>query len=60
MCKCCELLSGEREILAEEGETELKIERCNKDYSLVAESLYDLAEVKINYCPICGRKLKED
>lgn len=60
MCGYCKLFSGDRITLAEDGETELKIERCNEDYSLVAESLYDSAEVKINYCPICGRKLEED
>ncbi len=60
MCEYCKLLSGDWAILAEDGETELKIERHNKEYSLIAESLYDSAEIRINYCPICGRKLEED
>ena len=60
MCEHCKLLSGDWAILAEDGETELKIEKHNKDYSLVAEGLTDIAETKINYCPTCGRKLKED
>ena len=59
MCKYCNLLSGDRIILAEDGEIELKIEKHNKDYSLVAEGLTDIAETRINYCPMCGRKLIE-
>ena len=59
MCEHCKLLSGDWAILAKDGETELKIERHNKEYSLVAESLTDIAETKINYCPMCGRKLEE-
>lgn len=60
MCEYCKLFSGDQITLAEDGETELKIERHNKEYSLVAESLIDIAETRINYCPMCGRKLKED
>lgn len=60
MCEYCKLLSGDIRILAEDGETELKIERHNKEYSLVAEELTDIAETRINYCPMCGRKLEED
>ena len=60
MCEYCKLLSGDIRIWAEDGETELKIERHNKEYSLVAEGLTDIAETRINYCPECGRKLKED
>lgn len=59
MCEYCKLSSGDRRILAEDSNTELKIERHNKEYSLIAESLYDFAEKKINYCPICGRRLEE-
>lgn len=60
MCEYCKLLSGDRRILAEDGETELKIERHNKEYSLVAEGLNDIAEIRIDYCPFCGRKLEEE
>ncbi len=60
MCEYCKLFSGDTIILAEDGETELKMERHNKEYSLVAEGLTDIAETRINYCPMCGRKLKED
>lgn len=59
MCEYCKLLSGDRKILAEDSNIELKIERHNKEYSLIAESLYDFAEKKINYCPICERRLEE-
>lgn len=59
MCEHCKLLSGDWTILAEDGETEIKIERHNKEYSLVAEGLTDIAETRINYCPMCGRKLIE-
>ena len=59
MCEYCKLFSGDRITLAEDGETELKIERHNKEYSLIAESLYDFAEIRINYCPICGKRLEE-
>lgn len=60
MCEYCKLFSGDRITLAEDGETELKIERHNKDYSIVAEGLTDIAETRINYCPMCERELKED
>lgn len=61
MCEYCKLLSGDWIMLAEDGKIELKIERHNKDYSIVAEEgLTDIAETRINYCPMCGRKLKED
>lgn len=60
MCGYCKLFSGDRITLAEDGETELKIERHNKEYSLIAEGLTDIAETRINYCPMCGRELKED
>ena len=60
MCEYCKLLSGDWITLAEAGETELKIEKHNKEYSLVAEGLTDIAETRINYCPMCGKILKED
>ena len=60
MCECCKLLSGDWITLAEDGETEIKIERHNKEYSLVAEGLTDIAGTRINYCPMCGRELKGD
>lgn len=60
MCEHCKLLSGDWAMLTEDGETELKIERHNKDYFIVAEGLTDIAETRINYCPMCGRELKED
>ena len=60
MCECCNLLSGDWITLAEDGETEIKIERHNKEYSIVAEGLTDIAETRINYCPMCGRELKEE
>ena len=59
ICEYCKLLSGDWTILAEDGETELKIERHNKEYSLVAEGLTDIAETRINYYPMCGRELKK-
>lgn len=59
MCEYCKLFSGDRITLAEDGETEIKIERHNKEYSIVAEGLTDIAEIRINYCPMCGRKLIE-
>ena len=59
MCEYCKLFSGDRITLAEDGETEIKIERHNKEYSLAAESLTEIAETRINYCPMCGRKLIE-
>ena len=60
MCEHCKLLSGDQITLAEDGETEIKIEKNNKDNSIVAEGLTDIAETRINYCPMCGRELKED
>lgn len=60
MCEYCKLLSGDWIKLAEGGETEIKIERHNKEYSIVAEGLADIAETRINYCPMCGRKLVKE
>lgn len=60
MCGYCKLFSGDRITLAEDGETEIKIERHNKEYSIVAEGLTDIVETRINYCPMCGRELKEE
>lgn len=60
MCEYCKLFSGDSITLAEDRETELKIERHNKEYSLIAEGLTDISETRINYCPMCGRDLKED
>ena len=60
ICKYCELLSGDREILEEDRDLELKIGRVNKDFYLEADTIENNVEVEINYCPECGRKLKED
>lgn len=60
MCKDCNLLSGDRKILEEDGRTEVAIGRVNKDYFISAENDDDYIDIDINYCPFCGRKLKED
>ena len=59
MCEYCKLLSGDREILEENGETEIAIGRVNKDYYIEAGNDYDSIDIDINYCPFCGRKLSE-
>ena len=59
ICKYCELLSGDREILEEDRDLELKIGRVNKDFYLEADTIENNVEVEINYCPFCGRKLGE-
>ena len=60
VCGYCELLSGDRKILEEDGETEIAIGRVNKDYYIEAGNDYDSIDIDINYCPMCGRKLKEE
>ena len=35
----------------------LRIERHNNSYSLIAGDIEDDIEIDINYCPMCGRKL---
>lgn len=59
MCEYCKLLSGDREILEENRETEIAIGRVNKDYYIEAGNDYDSIDININYCPFCGRKLSE-
>lgn len=59
MCEACNLLSGDRKILEEDGGIEVAIGRVNKDYFISAENDEDYIEVDINYCPFCGRKLGE-
>ena len=59
MCEYCKLLRGDREILEENGETEIAIGRVNKDYYIEAGNDYDSIDIDINYCPFCGRKLSE-
>lgn len=59
MCEQCKLLSGDREILEEDRDLELKIGRVNKDFYLEADTIEHNVDVKINYCPFCGRKLGE-
>lgn len=58
-CEHCKLLSGDREILEEDRDLELKIGRVNKDFYLEADTVENNVEVEINYCPFCGRKLGE-
>lgn len=58
-CEHCKLLSGDREILEENRDLELKIGRVNKDFYLEADTVENNVEVEINYCPFCGRKLGE-
>ena len=60
MCKDCNLLSGDRKILEEDGRIEVSMNRTNKDYYIEVKDDYDIIDVDINYCSFCGRKLKED
>ena len=59
MCEYCKLLSGDRKILEEDGETEVRIGRVNKDYYIEAENNCDYIDIDINYCPFCGKKLNK-
>lgn len=60
MCKDCNLLSGDKMILEEDGGTEIAIGRVNKDYYIESENDCDIIDIDINYCPFCGRNLKEN
>ena len=57
MCKYCNLLSGDVRSLKTENLWNLRIERHNKNYSLIASDIEDDIEIDINYCPMCGGKL---
>ena len=57
MCRYCDLLSGDVRSLKTENLWNLRIERHNKAYSLIASDIEDDIEIDINYCPMCGRKL---
>lgn len=57
MCKYCNLVSGELKSLKTENLWNLRIERHNNSYSLIAGDIEDDIEIDINYCPMCGRKL---
>lgn len=64
MCKYCDLLSGDVRSLKTENLWNLRIERHNKNYSLIAgdieDDIEDDIEIDINYCPMCGRKLGDN
>ena len=57
MCKYCNMASGDVRSLKTENLWNLRIERHNKSYSLIASIIDDDIEIDINYCPMCGRKL---
>lgn len=56
-CKYCNIGSGDARSLKTENLWNLRIERHNNSYSLIAENIEDDIEIDINYCPMCGRKL---
>lgn len=53
MCEYCNIASGNIRILKTENLWNLRIERHNNSYSLIAESIEDDIEIDINYCPMC-------
>jgi len=56
MCEYCDLLSGDYKYLNDEV-SEISIVRHFNTYTLETDN-YE--ELEINYCPICGRDLKND
>lgn len=66
MCEYCEedaiekLLSCKNEIMG--IDFEFAVDISNEELQLYSKTEYDVAIVdtfKLNYCPVCGRKLKE-
>lgn len=55
MCRYCDLVSGDAIDIGDNKNQTLYIERHNNNFSISTEN----DEVDINYCPMCGRKLKE-
>lgn len=51
MCKYCNLLSGDS-----------SKERHNNTFSIEINGIYydDSESIEINYCPMCGRKIKKE
>lgn len=60
MCKICEQLnSNNRVFIFEDDNRYLSIRKCNNFYyTLEFDSDFDCFDIKINYCPICGRRLE--
>lgn len=61
MCKYCDLVSGDEIDIGDNQNQTLYIERHNNNFSIVTH-LYNNEEedeISINFCPMCGRKLKE-
>lgn len=61
MCEYCNLVSGEEKDIGSNEEDLLYIVRHNNEFDIKA--IFDTGDessedrCKINYCPICGRKL---
>lgn len=62
MSKGCKYCSGGSKTLDEYGWAVLKLEKYGDEFRLTALECghYDEANIEINYCPFCGRKLKEE
>ena len=60
MCKYCESDRAVDLLSAKENDADVKMfnsELLLEVYSFVDDPLSDYEEIKINYCPMCGRKL---
>lgn len=60
MCEYCDLVSGDERDFEYGKNVNMHIERHCNTYTLVASNAYEYIEKEINYCPMCGRKLKEE
>lgn len=64
MCEYCNLVSGNEKDIGEQKNDLLYIVRHNNDFEL--QAMFDTVEEsnedsrKINYCPMCGRKLYKE
>ena len=62
MCEYCNLLSGDRVDIGYARQQTLFMERHNNTFSITTEleHSYEEDEIDINYCPMCGRKLRKE
>ena len=60
MCICQELKLEEEKLISEGAWVDLFIYRDKHDYYYITAISDGRADIKIKYCPMCGRRLLED
>lgn len=60
MYEYCDLASGDEKLIEEGYDVGLYLKRHNNTYTLTAVCSNGYAEKDINYCPMCGRDLRDE